>query len=356
MTGKSLTRKFQDEPSWWYSAQPSFAATALVPAGLIYGAISGRRMIRSPTFKAHVPVICIGNLTAGGTGKTPLTIWLVSRLKARGEHPVILTRGYGGRLSGPLLADPEIHSATDTGDEPLLLAKAAPTVISRDRSAGAKAIADLVPAATVIVMDDGLQNPSLAKDLRIAIVDARRGIGNGKCIPAGPLRAPLGVQLKAIDALILNQPPGAATEALSEPAWTRAFTGPIMSSTTKPVGETDWLKGKRVTAFAGIANPERFFGLLQTLGADVVSRLSFPDHHAFTEGDARTIIAAAKTSGTIPITTEKDHVRLSRSVPMLAELARNTRTVAIAPALNADNTARLDDLLSGVLNQKRNMA
>ncbi len=182
-----------NEPRWWYTASKGgrLAARLLAPVADAYGAVAEARYRRHAPYRASLPTICVGNFTAGGTGKTPLTRCIVEHLLSLGESPVCLTRGYGGRLPGPVWVDPSRHGAADVGDEPLLLARSAPVMVSRDRAEGARAIEAAEIKATVIVMDDGLQNGTVAKDLTIAVVDATRGMGNGQVIPAGPRRAPL---------------------------------------------------------------------------------------------------------------------------------------------------------------------
>src|SRR5580700_4417453 len=193
------------EPAFWWQ---SGSGTWLAPLGAIYGAVAAARM-RLRGQRAGVPVICVGNLTVGGSGKTPAALAVAHLLHAAHQRPFFLSRGYGGRLAGPVRVNPAVHRAADVGDEPLLLARLAPTVVARDRPAGAK-FAQFAGAG-VIVMDDGFQNPSLAKTLAIVVVDGRRGIGNGRIIPAGPLRAPLGIQLDHAQAIVVVGPPvGAA--------------------------------------------------------------------------------------------------------------------------------------------------
>ena len=197
------------EPAFWWRPGTGGSAQRRLPA--IYGAVAGLRM-QPRGARAGVPVICLGNLTVGGAGKTPAALAVAQLLHAAHERPFFLSRGYGGRLAGPVRVNPAIHHAADVGDEPLLLARLAPTIVARDRVAGAK-FAQFA-GASVIVMDDGFQNPSLAKDLAILVVDGRRGIGNGRIIPAGPLRAPLGMQLDRAQALIVVGPPDGAAAVL----------------------------------------------------------------------------------------------------------------------------------------------
>src|SRR5581483_10015283 len=197
----------RDPAFWWQS--PGASVRSLAPFGWIYGAFAGWRMGWRGRV-AGIPVLCIGNLTVGGAGKTPTAIAVAQMLIAAGKHPMFLSRGYGGRLAGPVRVDPAVHHATDVGDEPLLLARIAPTIVARDRVAGARLARE--SGADAIVMDDGFQNPSLAKDLSVVVVDGERGIGNGKVVPAGPLRAPLAAQLAHAQAvLVIGAPEGAQT-------------------------------------------------------------------------------------------------------------------------------------------------
>jgi tetraacyldisaccharide 4'-kinase len=206
-----------DEPTWWYGGGGDFRQRALVPLGRLYGWIAERRYSRHRPYRSRLPVICVGNFTAGGTGKTPLAIAIARLLIARGERPVFLTRGYGGRTAGPAWVAASPGAARLYGDEPLLLCAVAPTLVARDRRAGVIAIEADRRQPTVIVMDDGLQNGAVAKDLSLALVDGKRGVGNGEVIPAGPLRAPLDFQqhrftknkLRAAVADILVKRPGA---------------------------------------------------------------------------------------------------------------------------------------------------
>jgi len=299
-----------DEPAWWYAREPEWQARLLGPIAAIYGPVAERRFARTKPFGSALPVICIGNFTVGGTGKTPLALFIARELKRRGEHPAFLTRGYGGRHKGPHRVDPALDTAADVGDEALLMVSEAPTLVARDRAAGARAIArDAgLGTATVIVMDDGLQNPSLAKDLTIAVVDARRGFGNGHVLPAGPLRAPLDFQLGLADAILVNHPPGGAQTEPSETAeWLRQrFPGPVLDARPQPIGDTSVLSGAKVVAFAGIADPGRFFALLETIGAEPVERIAFPDHHPYAASD----IAYAGAEAVLM--TEKDAVKCRR--------------------------------------------
>ncbi len=266
-----------DEPSWWYAQAPSRLATLLQPLGAIYGRVATARYWRATPYRSRLPVICIGNFTAGGTGKTPLAIHLCEALKAAGHAPAALTRGYGGRLSGPYWVNATTDVARDVGDEALLLARAAPTLVARDRRLGARAIEIGPHPVTVIVMDDGLQNPALAKDLAIAVVDGGRGVGNGLVMPAGPLRAPLDFQLELTDVIVVNESAGSPAGAGPVTDWLRhRFAGPVLRASVVPAEAADWLQGARVVAWAGIGAPQRFFATLRALGADVADAVALP--------------------------------------------------------------------------------
>ena len=288
------------EPAFWWRA-PGWQVGLLAPAAAVYGAVAGRRLARQGR-RAGAPVICIGNPTLGGAGKTPTALAMARMLAAAGERPVLLSRGYGGALAGPLLVDPARHRALDVGDEPLLLAHVAPTVVARDRVKGAAAA--LAAGAGVIVMDDGFQNPSLAKDFSVLVVDARRGVGNGRVFPAGPLRAPLPRQLMRAHALVVV---GTADGAAAVAAAARARNIPVFSARLDPDRAfIAALGGGRVLAFAGIGDPERFFATLRDAGIAVAATNSFADHHRYTRAQAQALCEHADREGLILLTTEKD--------------------------------------------------
>ncbi len=339
-----------DEPGWWYGAADAWQARALAPVGALVGHLAARRLARTTPYRARLPVICVGNFTAGGTGKTPLALHIVAHLQRLGRVPVCLTRGYGGRIAGPHLVDLEHDIARQTGDEPLLLARRGPTVIARDRAAGARFIETLAiePAPDVIVMDDGLQNPALAKSLTIAVVDGQRGFGNGRVLPAGPLRAPLDMQLPLAEVIVVN---GGADGSEGEiAAWLRSnFTGPVLSAGVRPVPPVDWLTERPLVAYCGIGAPKRFFGLLASLGGTIVGRRAFPDHHAFTQRDAGQLLALAKQHDARLVTTEKDLIRLHRARGVLGELQSASRTLAISVEFDQRQALRLAALLETAL-------
>ncbi len=302
------------EPAFWWR-EAATAARLLAPVAVLYGAVAGARL-RLRGRRAGVPVVCIGNLTVGGAGKTPAALAVARILAAAGERPGFLSRGYGGELAGPLAVDPARHGAAEVGDEPLLLARAAPTVVARARVAGAKLA--VAAGASVIVMDDGFQNPSLAKDFSVLVVDARRGIGNGRVIPAGPLRAPLRAQLARAHALVVA---GTALGAADVAADARARNVPVFQAHLEPdAGFIAAIGGGRVLAFAGIGDPEKFFATLTDAGIAVAATRSFPDHHRYTAAEAQALCDDADREGLILVTTEKDLARLAGGKEV-AELA-----------------------------------
>ncbi len=344
-----------DEPSWWYAPRQTGLATCLKPLAALYGYAAARRYHRASPYRSRLPVLCVGNFTAGGTGKTPFVIHLCERLAASGHAPVALTRGYGGRLAGPYWVNAGSDVAGDVGDEALLLARAAPTLVARDRRSGARAIETGPTPVSVIVMDDGLQNPALAKDLTFAVVDGSRGLGNGLVMPAGPLRAALEFQLGLTDAILVNEGVRGGGEGEGAvTAWLRRrFAGPVLRATLAPSGDSGWLEGTRVLAWAGIGAPERFFATLRALGADVVHTLSFRDHQALTASDARRVIELARRLGAAPVTTEKDMARLAGSDGPCAELAGIARALPVRLAVAEPDAERLASLLSSALRAGR---
>jgi tetraacyldisaccharide 4'-kinase len=347
-----------DEPSWWYgdgeragrSLRRSAVAGCLAPLGALYGWIARTRYACAKPYRARLPVVCVGNLTVGGTGKTPLTLHLCGHLRAAGLHPAVLTRGYGGSHAGPHWAA-EGDGADAVGDEALLLARAAPTLVSRDRAAGAQAI-EARAAFDVIVMDDGLQNPQLSKDLTLAVVDGTRGLGNGRVMPAGPLRAPLGFQLGLVDAIVVNAREPGAGDAVAD--WLRGrFDGPVLRCATVVAGDAAWLNGRRVVAWAGIAAPHRFFAMLRSLGAEVMETIAFGDHQRLTEADARRLLALAERRSAALVSTEKDLARLTGVAGSLAALAAATRVLPIALHFTALDAERLAALIRSTVEERR---
>ena len=302
------------EPAFWW--QPG-TGNLLGPLAVVYGAVAALRL-HAEGRRIGVPVICLGNLTVGGAGKTPAALTVARLLLAAHERPFFLSRGYGGRLRGPVRVNPARHSAAEVGDEPLILARLAPTIVARDRVAGA--MAARFGGAGVIVMDDGFQNPSLAKDLAILLVDGRRGVGNGRIIPAGPLRAPLEAQISRAHGLIIVGPPAGA-DALAQVA--RRHGVAVFHGRLEPDRDVIAALGRRrVLAFAGIGDPEKFFATLAKAGIEVAERAGFADHHRYTAAEAKALIARAEAANLVLLTTEKDMARLSGEARLAALAAR----------------------------------
>ncbi|HYE00391.1 MAG TPA: tetraacyldisaccharide 4'-kinase [Alphaproteobacteria bacterium] len=316
-------------PAFW-GAPPGLAAALLAPLGAAYaGAGRLRRRLAAPE-RAGVPVLCIGNLVAGGAGKTPVALAVARALRGQGHDVHFLSRGYGGRERGPLRVDPVVHDAAAVGDEPLLLAEMAPAWVARDRAAGARAAA--AAGAGMLVLDDGFQNPALAKDLSLLVVDGGYGIGNGRVMPAGPLREPMAEGLARADAVVLI---GEDERGLA-PALGGA--GPLLRARLMPEpGMAAWLKDRRVVAFAGIGRPEKFFATLRGLGAVAVSETAFPDHHPYRPEEVMTLVERAAALGAAPVTTRKDLVRLPREAQAMVH--------ALPVAVAWEEPARLDRLL-----------
>jgi tetraacyldisaccharide 4'-kinase len=342
-----------EEPAWWYDTDHRLIQRLLQPIGAIWGTIATRSYERATAYRSRLPVVCIGNFTTGGTGKTPLAVQVAGELQRLGRKVAFLTRGYGGRLAGPHWVDPAVDKAADVGDEPLLLARQAPTLVSRDRAAGAKAVETGDRPADVIIMDDGLQNPSLAKDLSLAVVDGRRGLGNGRVIPAGPLRAPLDFQFGLVDAIVVNAPADAEAEPAPVADWLRQrVPGPVLSASVQPTESVAWLEKADVVAFAGTGAPQRFFELLRRCGANVVHAVPFPDHHPFAETEAQRLINLASTASATLVTTEKDWARMDASRAYVGRLKSMSRVLPIAMVFGERDAERLKALLEVAMKPK----
>lgn len=326
-------------PSFWYGS-PGLRASLLSPLGAAYGAVGRRRMRRVVPTKVGAKVICVGNLVAGGTGKTPTAIGLAKRAAELGTVAAFLSRGYGGRLTGPVRVDPSRHTAADVGDEPLLLAAHGAVYVSRDRIAGARlAMADGVG---LLIMDDGFQNPFLHKDLSFLVIDAQTGIGNGQIIPAGPLREYPEDGFRRADAIVLMGDRAPATQ-LSQLI---SATGlPILGARLEPSRDAEWLRGQTIVAFAGIGRPQKFFNMLNRLGADIVSRFAFPDHHRYDADDIMRLAEMAAAAEATLVTTTKDFARLPIEARQMVELVE----VEVAWS----EPERLDALLSELLSENR---
>jgi tetraacyldisaccharide 4'-kinase len=325
------------EPGFWHRPS-SWISLLLSPLGGFYGLVAGYRL-QLEGFDAGVPVLCVGNYHVGGAGKTPAVLALTKVLRDLGEIPVVLSRGYGGRLRGPIKVDPERHAAEDVGDEPLMLAGTVPVVVARDRIAGVALARS--QDASVILMDDGFQNPAIAKDACLIVIDSERGLGNGRVLPAGPLRAPLPPQLDRTDALIVVGD-GSAAEAVAAAVAVRGkpvLTARLRADDTSVAA----LAGKRVSAFAGIGDPGRFFRTLRGCGIEVVAERAFADHHRFSQAEIETLIGQAKRDALTLVTTEKDLARL-RNAGGLPCWARDI--VPFAVTLEFDSAAKLRKFVS----------
>lgn len=308
-------------PFWW--EKTDWRARALTPFSALYGAIAGRRMRNAKRASATIPVICVGNFTVGGAGKTPTSIALARAAKAMGHRPGFLSRGYGGSLDVTTLVDRDRHRADAVGDEALLLAAEAMTVISRRRVDGARKLAQ--EGADLIIMDDGFQSARLALDFALVVIDTRRGIGNGHLVPGGPVRAPIREQMRQLSA-ILKVGDGDAADALVRQA---AKAGkPIHVAAIEPRPDRA-LAGKHVLAYVGIADPEKFYRTLRSIGGLIEETRSFPDHHYFTEDEIRSLIDDAERAGLVLATTAKDAARLTGHPGPAATLLERSRIVEI---------------------------
>jgi tetraacyldisaccharide 4'-kinase len=285
-------------PEFW--TRNGWEARLLQPLAWVYASAGAARQAWTRPWRAPVPVICVGNLTVGGTGKTPVALSLAQHFLARGQYPHFLTRGYGGTLRRPVAVDPAHHTAAETGDEALLLAAVAPTWVARDRVAGAQAAC--AAGASLLILDDGFQNPRLSKDLSLVVVDGDYGFGNARVLPAGPLREPVAHGLARAQAVVMLNGGG---RLVSMPP-----DLPCLDAALEPV-ETATLRGHRVLAFAGIGRPAKFFRTLARMGLGIVAARGFPDHHIYLDKELAALAAEADAANATLVTTEKDWVRLS---------------------------------------------
>lgn len=295
-------------PAFWSRdrQRPALLSRLLAPLAWIWAAVGRRRLARGIPERLSVPVICVGNLTLGGAGKTPTVIALVEDLSGRGHAVHVVSRGHGGRLAGPVRVDDTLHRAEDVGDEPLLIAPFAPVWIGRDRAAAGRAAA--AAGAEIVVMDDGFQNPSLHKSLSIIVVDAGVGFGNGRVVPSGPLREPIGAGLARADMVLAIGAP--AERARFREAWPEAAALPLLEAELAPLQTgMDW-DGLRAFAFAGIGRPEKFFATLRTLGVDLAATRAFDDHAVYDARILSRLEADARIANAQLVTTEKDAARL----------------------------------------------
>ena len=314
-------------PEFWTKGGAVSGLLAPVGAGVGLAGRLRRAWVRPE--RVPIPVLCVGNLVAGGAGKTPVTLALLAAMTARGLAPQALSRGYGGTQAGPLRVDPAHHDAGHVGDEALLLAAVAPTWVAHDRAAGARAIVEASGGA--IVMDDGFQNPAVAKDLSLLVVDGAYGFGNGRLIPAGPLRERVADGLARADAVVLLEPD---THGLAGRLSARL---PVLRARIIPTADGRRLAGVRVLAFAGIGRPEKFFATLDSLGAVLVGCRAYADHHPYRSSEIDEILARAESLDAVPVTTEKDAVRLPPQV--------RARVQVLAVTVEWQDTGALDSLL-----------
>ena len=324
-------------PKFWYRSR-SWQAVLLSPFGALYAWATARRQKNARLTRVDIPVICIGNLNVGGTGKTPTTIALAQLLWARGIAVHIVSRGYGGSLLAVTQVDPRIHTADETGDEPLLMAAFAPTWVANERVAGARAAQNA--GADVILLDDGFQDPSLTKDLTIIVVDAARGFGNGYCLPAGPLREPVHVGLKRANAVISIGEPEVQSRFRERSA---EQVGRIehLTASLKPIEMgMPWAEG-RYLAFAGIGDPEKFFATLRGLGAPLVRTVALDDHQKLARPMIQRLMKEAQSMNAQLVTTEKDAARLPADL--------RSGILSLPVRLEFDDANALETLLEPVL-------
>jgi len=318
-------------PDFW--ANDGILSRLLAPFGWIYGiGAMARRRCTTP-YRAERPIVCVGNFIAGGAGKTPVALAIADWYLAKGLSPHFLTRGYGGRLAGPLQVDLQTHSPEDVGDEALLLARKAPTWVSRTRAAGAKAA--VAAGAEIIIMDDGFQNPGLYKDLSVVVVDGGYGIGNGRVMPSGPLREFLNAGLSRADAIVILGKRGDRVFA----ELTRNML--VIKAALTPVPDFGNLDNNRAVAFAGIGRPQKFFDTLSDMGFEITATKSFPDHHVYSASEISELKSLAARTGASLVTTEKDYVRLD------AKLAEDIRSVPVK--VKWSNGMIVDGILSSVI-------
>lgn len=288
-------------PEFWQS--DNVLARLLGPVGHIVGAVATRRVARAKPLRVDVPVICVGNLSVGGTGKTPIATSIAAQLRSMGKTPAVLMRGYGGKLKGPIKVNGATHSHEDVGDEALLHATTSSVWVSRSRALGA--LEAIKEGADALIMDDGHQHTTLAKDLSLVVVDGTAGFGNGRVTPAGPLREPIESGLSRADAIILmGEDPRSLAGKLNR-------HGEVLRAHTAPGPEWQKLRGRKVVAFAGIGAPEKFLHALTAVGAKVVAFHPFHDHYGYADADIQSILDEAFSVDALPVTTLKDAVRLT---------------------------------------------
>ncbi|MBO6826219.1 MAG: tetraacyldisaccharide 4'-kinase [Sneathiella sp.] len=316
-------------PKFWKRGGNSVFQQLLRPLSAVYAFMDKLNRARVHPQSVGIPVICIGNVVAGGAGKTPVAIAIARFLLAKGHKVHFLSRGYGGSHKGPLRVVLDVHGATEVGDEPLILASVAPTWISQDRVDGARAAE--AAGAEVIIMDDGFQNPSLVKDISLLVVDGGYGVGNGYLLPAGPLRETWLSAITRADAVIVVDP----TE---ESARLSSGGIPLFNAKIVPQDLQSEIVGEKVVAFAGIGRPQKFFKSLLNVGIDVIETVEFPDHHKFSQDDIMKLVELAAANDAALVTTRKDYVRLSTDAKLM--------TTVFDIDLSFEQPGRLQKLLS----------
>lgn len=319
-------------PFWW--EKPDLRAYLLWPVSATYGLVAGRRMLGARRERTGLPVLCVGNPTVGGSGKTPLAIALAREAQALGRQPGFLSRGHGGTLSKPHLVDIRHDSARATGDEPLLLARQAPTVVTADRAAGARLLA--VEGCDFLIMDDGFQSARIHFEYGLLVVDARRGLGNGHMLPGGPVRAPVVDQLRFADAVV-RMGRGEGADGFVRAAARAGL--PVVEAWTAPRPGSG-VDGKRLVAFAGIGDPGKFFATVREAGGEIAETRTFGDHHVYTDGDLSGLLEMADRAGADLVTTEKDAVRIRQTSPVAAQLLARLKVIAIDVEFEQAGAAR----------------
>ena len=323
-------------PAFWNRRRPGWQAYLLSPLAAIVARATAARVARAPDLRPERPVICLGNLNAGGTGKTPSVIALTALLLDRGVKPGVVSRGYGGTHEGPVRVDPAEHGAEEVGDEPLLIAAFAPVWVAKDRAAGVRAAIE--GGSEVVILDDGHQNPAVEKALSIVVIDAKVGFGNGFVIPAGPLREPVQAGLQRADAVLAIGSPDAQAAFAAD--WGGHIPWPVLTASLKPLQTGLPISGLRVLAFAGIGRPEKFFDTLRQEGAEILRAVPLSDHQPLTEGLMRRLVADADSTGAQIVTTEKDAVRLPKSF--------RQRVMTVPVRLEFDDPDAVRALIDGI--------